>query len=163
MSRLQSDILFGKKYEKIVLSYLNKHTPYESDWFVAYKYNFKRVDFRSWKMICELKTRPNNSSTFYADTMFGENKLDYINGIKEDTRLFRFLFLFTDGLFYWDYVKGGNQLNIEYEIRPYYHQEKLRYEPYAYVKKEYLVKVTDEITSRSKPQHDQDKYILKDS
>ncbi len=42
---LKEDLSFGKKNERIVISYLNKHIPFESDWYVAYKNQFSKVDF----------------------------------------------------------------------------------------------------------------------
>ena len=158
---LKEDLSFGKKNERIVISYLNKHIPFESDWYVAYKNQFNKVDFSSWKVIGELKSRK-VSSTTYPDTMFGENKMKYLRDKNMDgeTRTFRFFFLFTDGLYYWDFDPELDQLGSQYTIRDTYHREKCKYEPYCYVKKEYLTQITDTIDSWTFENEETLKYIL---
>tara|TARA_R110000787_G_scaffold79302_3_gene173453 strand:- start:1237 stop:1713 length:477 start_codon:yes stop_codon:yes gene_type:complete len=155
---LQQDLLFGKKYEKIVMWWLNKYL-YMDDWVKAYRFMFKKVDFKNTQFIGELKTRT-CSSTYYPDTMFGFTKMKYLRdkrNIKEnEKREFIFFFLFTNGLFKWIYKDGCEN---EYTIKPYYHKEKKEYEPYCYVKQEYLILVTTDITSNSLPPEDQDDWL----
>ena len=136
---LKTDLAFGRKNERLVISYLNSREPFESEWFVPYRNQYNQVDFSNWKMIGELKSRK-NSSTKYPDTMFGENKMKYLKdkNMKGENRIFRFYFLFTDGLFSWEFDPNKNQLDTEYTIRDQYHKEKHIYEKYCFVKPQYL-------------------------
>lgn len=158
---LKNDLSFGRKNERLVISYLNSLEDYESDWFVAYKNQYNQVDFSSWRIIGELKSRK-VSSTKYPDTMFGENKMNYLKDkdMKGEKRQFRFYFLFTDGLFYWDFKPDQEQLNKEFVIRDHYHKEKNKYEPYCFVKKEFLTKITGSFNSFTFENEENTKYIL---
>ena len=158
---LKTDLAFGRKNERLVISYLNSREPFESEWFVPYRNQYNQVDFSNWKMIGELKSRK-NSSTKYPDTMFGENKMKYLKdkNMKGENRIFRFYFLFTDGLFYWDFNPAMDQLDTEYTIRDHYHQEKHKYEPYCYVKPEYLTKITGSFNSFTFENEENTKHLF---
>ena len=158
---LKTDLTFGRKNERLVISYLNSQEEFESEWYVAYRNQYNQVDFSSWKVIAELKSRK-VSATKYPDTMFGENKMKYLKdkNMKGENRIFRFYFLFTDGLFSWEFDPTKNQLDTEYEIRDHYHQEKRKYEPYCFVKPQYLTKVTDTFNSFTFENAENTKHLL---
>ena len=140
----------GLKNEKITLYYLNKNE-YQDDKFILYKDPGNPVDFRNDKIIGELKSRSCKYEKF-RETMFGYNKLKYL--IKNnDQKEWKFYFLFTDGLYVWNYKKG------EYSIRDYFHTEKQEYEHYVYVDIKYLVKITEEITFNSFIPFDWESYV----
>ena len=92
--------------------------------------------------------------------MFGFTKMKYLRDkrqIKEnEKRDFIFYFLFTDGLYKWIYEEGKED---QYEIKPYLHREKHIYEPYCYVKKEYLELVTTDIKTDTKPALDEADWL----
>ena len=94
--------------------------------------------------------------------MFGENKMKYLKdkNMKGENRTFRFYFLFTDGLFSWEFDPTKNQLDTEYTIRDHYHQEKRKYEPYCFVKPQYLTKVTDTFNSFTFENAENTKHLL---
>tara|TARA_R110000824_G_scaffold231517_1_gene419415 strand:+ start:19759 stop:20253 length:495 start_codon:yes stop_codon:yes gene_type:complete len=150
---LKKDIACGTLSERKVISWFNKNI-YQNDWIKAYKNNTKQVDFCNNSIIGELKSRFNNHDS-YPDTMFGMNKIDYLlNQVKKgEERELKFFFLFTDGLYEWTYHED------QYEERSFNHKEK-GYKPYAYVKHEYLKKLTSDITMNSPLPEDMDKYII---
>ena len=133
------DLKNGLKNEKVVLTFLNK-TVYPDDKFKLYRDQFKRVDFRNEDIVGELKSRYNKYKD-YEETFFGYNKLEYLYSEK-DTRLWKFYFLFTDGLYVWSYRKD------EYAVRDFYHKEKGMIKQ-VYVNIKYLVKITQTINSNS--------------
>ena len=155
---IQADILFGKYNEKKVISFLNKHKN-QDDYFKAYKLERKQVDFKNKAIIGELKTRT-CSHDYYPDTMFGFNKMEYLRQkrqLKEnETRQFIFYFLFTTGLYKWEYKEGCEK---EYRVAEYIHKEKGPM-PYCYVKKEFLECISSDITSKTQLDKDYLDYMI---
>lgn len=135
---LVEDLEWGHFNEKKVLKWLNENQ-YSDDIFKLYKNEKKQVDFKNTKIIGELKSRTNNYSR-YPTTFFGYNKIKYLLGKEGETRDFKFYFLFTDGLYCWDYKEG------EYEIRDFDHRER-GVKDYAYVPIEHLKCITTDIHS----------------
>tara|TARA_R110001632_G_scaffold6176_4_gene25062 strand:- start:2064 stop:2561 length:498 start_codon:yes stop_codon:yes gene_type:complete len=132
---LVNDLIVGRKNEKVVLSYLNKHI-FNEDMFRLYKNERKQVDFRNNSIVGELKSRTNKHDT-YQETFFGYNKLEYLIQSK-DERDWKFYFLFTDGLYVWDYNKD------EYRVEDHYNQDRGIVDQ-VYVNINNLKKITDEI------------------
>tara|TARA_R110001592_G_scaffold90466_1_gene265957 strand:- start:1722 stop:2141 length:420 start_codon:yes stop_codon:yes gene_type:complete len=135
---LVEDLEWGHFNEKKVLKWLNENE-YSDDIFKLYKNEKKQVDFKNTKIIGELKSRTNNYSR-YPTTFFGYNKIKYLLGKEGENRDFKFYFLFTDGLYCWDYKEG------EYEIRDFDHRER-GVKDYAYVPIEHLKCITTDIHS----------------
>ena len=148
--RIKADLKKGNKNEKVVLYYLNKGK-YTEDRFTLYKDPGNPVDFRNDKIIGELKSR-SFLHTKHQETFFGYNKLKFL--IKnDDPKEWKFYFLFTDGLFVWEYNKE------EYTIKDFWHLEKQEYIHQVYVDIKYLVKITEEITFNSFLPHDWNIYV----
>jgi hypothetical protein len=135
---LVEDLEWGHFNEKKVLSWLNEHV-YSEDILKLYKNEKKQVDFKNTQIIGELKSRTNNYER-YPTTFFGYNKLKYLLSKEGETRDFKFYFLFTDGLYCWDYKEG------EYEIRDFDHRER-GVKEYVYVPIEHLKCITTDIHS----------------
>ena len=135
---LVEDLEWGHFNERKVLKYLNENLFHEDN-FKLYKNEKKQVDFKNTQYIAELKSRKNSKSR-YPTTFFGYNKLKYLLEKEGETRGFKFYFLFTDGLYEWDYKEG------EYTIQEFYHRER-GMRDYVYVDIKYLKLVTNEIKS----------------
>tara|TARA_R100000329_G_scaffold151445_1_gene147605 strand:- start:2445 stop:2939 length:495 start_codon:yes stop_codon:yes gene_type:complete len=92
---IKGDYQFGRKYETIVMNYLNEK------FNKSYQLNPERYgayDFFNDKDHCELKTRKCTHNR-YNTTIFGATKVDKMD--KEKNNIF--YFLFTDGLYRWLY------------------------------------------------------------
>lgn len=113
---LAEDLKFGKLYEKVVVQNLNENI-YFNDEIKMYENEMKQVDFRNKEIIGELKTRT-NSKDRYSTTMFGYNKIKYLKSLENDNRVWKFYFLFTDGLYVWSYNED------QYEIEEFNHRER---------------------------------------
>lgn len=135
---LVEDLEWGHFNERKVLKYLNENLFHEDN-FKLYKNEKKQVDFKNTQYIAELKSRKNSKSR-YPTTFFGYNKLKYLLEKEGETRGFKFYFLFTDGLYEWDYKEG------EYTIQEFYHRER-GMRDYVYIDIKYLKLVTNEIKS----------------
>jgi len=133
------DLEYGKLREKITVYFLNKNI-YADDRLVLYENQKKQVDFRNNEMIGELKSRTCKHD-FYSTTFFGYNKIEYL--LKEnDKRVWKFYFLFTDGLYVWTYNED------QFEVRDYEHRER-GFIKQVYIDIKYLEKLTSLITSNS--------------
>tara|TARA_R110000765_G_scaffold351026_1_gene441018 strand:- start:1531 stop:1983 length:453 start_codon:yes stop_codon:yes gene_type:complete len=139
MWNLIEDLKYGKMREKIVVCFLNKDI-FKDDRLKLYSNERKQVDFRNKEIVGELKSRTNKHNT-YETTFFGYNKIKYLIEEK-DQRVWKFYFLFTDGLYVWTYNKS------QYEVRDYDHREK-GVIPQVYVPIKYLEKISSIITSNS--------------
>ena len=69
------------------------------------------------------------------------NKLEYLMN-KKDPRKWKFYFLFTNGLYVWNYREG------EYRVSDFYHKEKGMIKQ-VYVNIKYLEKITEDINSNT--------------
>ena len=102
---LIEDLAFGKEKEKIVLPIIKKY--FDDDIkFIQYKYS--TYDFQGKKYKYELKSRTNKYSDFN-ETLISEYKIK-----SRKNNYIKFLFCFTDGLYYIDYdVKKFNSYKLE--------------------------------------------------
>lgn len=150
---LYQDLEFGKFNEKKLLSYLNKNV-YQDNFLKMYKNEKNEVDFKNDSEISELKSRQNNKDK-YPTTFFGYNKLIHLDKLKNPKkRIYKFYFLFTDGLYSWTYNRDS-----KYEIKDFYHYEKAKYVKMVHIKIEDLEFITNEITSLSALPPDYQKYL----
>jgi len=147
---LIKDLKNGKKNEKLVVYFLNKNV-YPDDNFKLYRNNKKEVDFRNSEIVSECKGRF-CKYTDYEETFFGYNKLEYLIE-KKEPRKWKFFFLFTNGLYVWNYKEN------EYSVRDFYHREKGKYVKQVYVNIKYLEKITATINSRSFLPEDINDYL----
>ena len=149
---LHKDLQQGAFNEKKVMYWLNKNR-YGEDRIISYKRNYKQVDFKNSQIIGELKSR-NCYLYSYPDTMVGLNKIEYLlNKPGEETREFKFYFLFYDGLYVWNYSPD------EYVVRPFYHAEKGKYVDYAFIQVELLECLDRNLTTKCNLPNDLYDYI----
>ena len=139
MWNLLEDLKYGKMREKIVVCFLNKDI-FKDDRLRLYENQRKQVDFRNEEIVGELKSRTNKHDA-YPTTFFGYNKIKYLID-EDDKRVWKFYFLFTNGLYVWTYNKD------QYEVRDYEHKERGMI-PQVYVDIKYLEKISSNITSNS--------------
>ena len=132
------DLEWGHFNERKVLTWINENI-FQEDKMKLYKNERKQVDMKNKEIIAELKSRTNCYNK-YPTTFFGYNKLHYLLNKEGENRKFKFYFLFTDGLYEWDYNEE------EYEKRLFDHRER-GVKDYVYVDIKYLKLVTKEITS----------------
>lgn len=90
----KDDLTFGLEKEKIVLPIISK---YFNDNIKMVVDRFSTYDFEGDKYIYELKSRTNRFNAFN-ETLIPYNKI-----INNTTKPIKFLFLFTDGLYYIKY------------------------------------------------------------
>jgi len=147
---LMTDLENGKKNEKLVVYFLNKHV-YPDDRFKLYRNNKKEVDFRNNEIVAECKGRY-CKFTEYEETFFGYNKLEYLIK-KKEPRKWKFYFLFTNGLYVWNYREN------EYSVRDYFHKDRQKYVKQVYVNIKYLEKITADINSYTILPEDLDDYL----
>mgnify|MGYP003629489799 CR=1 FL=1 len=140
MWNILEDLPFGKNREKLVVSYLNENIYFE-DKMRLYSNPGSQVDFRNSKIIGELKSRTCIHTT-YPETFFGYNKIKYLKELN-DSRDWKFYFLFTDGLYEWTYKKG------EYRVDHFEHQERGLTDQ-VYVPYKYLKLITEEINTNTR-------------
>jgi hypothetical protein len=133
------DKLFGDANEIKVVKYLNTVDSCNYEFF---KNDFDTMDFCDDDEVCELKSRrvPHDR---YPDTMIGLNKI--IRAMKDEVNEYKFFFLFTDGLYVWNFNRddfsirqGGRRDRGKNEIKDY-----------AFIPYECLDYVTNIITSNS--------------
>jgi len=136
---LAEDYEFGTNFEKVVVQTLNENI-YFNDEIKLYKNKMKQVDFRNNEIIGELKTRT-NSKDRYSTTMFGYNKIEYLKSLENDNRVWKFYFLFTDGLYVWTYNED------QYEIEDYNHKERGVIDQ-VYIPVKYLECISRKINSK---------------
>ncbi len=147
---LMTDLENGKKNEKLVVYFLNKHV-YTDDMFKLYRNNKKEVDFRNNEIVAECKGRY-CTFTHYDETFFGYNKLEFLIN-KKEPRKWKFYFLFTNGLYLWNYREG------EYSVRDYFHKERREYVKQVYVNIKYLEKITADINSYTPLPEDVNEFL----
>lgn len=125
---LQSDLLMGKKNEKKLLAYLNNLPENENKQYQVFKNCYSTFDFINEDIVAELKSRRIRCNQYH-DTMVGNNKMKVCDpSHNANTGLkYVFYFLFTDGLFRWDYGDSN------YQVRPFFHKDKQYWEDYAYI------------------------------
>lgn len=135
MNKFKQDFNLGIKSENKVLKFLNES--YE-DKFISTTQNCE-FDFTNNQYNIELKTR-NNTYNKYPSTMVGYNKIKIAEEDNTDKK-YKFLFLFKDGLYCWDFEKdkytiktGGRRDRGLYE-----------YKQYAYIPIEELYLISKEI------------------
>lgn len=135
MNKFKQDFNLGIKSENKVLKFLNES--YE-DKFISTTQNCP-FDFTNNQYNIELKTR-NNTYNKYPSTMVGYNKIKIAEEDNTDKK-YKFLFLFKDGLYCWDFEKdkytiktGGRRDRGLYE-----------YKQYAYIPIEELYLISKEI------------------
>ena len=141
MSIIKTDLKFGNNNEDKVLEFLNTNN---LDKFTKTS-NWCFYDFKNSKYICELKSRRNTFNK-YPTTMVGNSK--FIKAVKQN-KIFRIYFLFTDGLYYYDYNKE-DKLEIKRGGRK--DRSKYEYSEYCYIPISYLVSATEELSSLSTSQ-----------
>lgn len=147
---LAEDLKYGKYHEKKLASWFNRNK-YFQDPIKLYQNEKSQVDFRNNEIIAELKTRPNCTHTRYDETFFGYNKIQHYKNLN-DSRPLIFYFLFTDGLYSWEYKEG------EYQVRDYYHRERGMIDQ-VYVPHTNLKLVSTDITSKSTLPPDYQEYL----
>ena len=133
---------FNKDYEKgisnedRVIEFLNKDNVNK---FCKCSKNYE-FDFMNSEYTIELKSRRNNFNK-YPSTMCGYNKLKIAEDNPENK--YKFLFLFTDGLYEWEYNKD------EYTIKKGGRKDrgKFEYKDYAYIGIDKLKLLSDDIKS----------------
>lgn len=141
MSQLKKDLLLGNYFERLLVNYLN--TQYPDDPFELAPYKYSVFDIKNSEITGELKTR-RCSHDRYPDTMIGQNKIVRAENDKSDT-IYRFFFIFTDGLYCWDFNKN------EYTTRKGGRTDRGKNEikDYCFIKTEYLTLISAEVKSVS--------------
>ena len=116
---IAGDYKYGTQRERLVVDYLN--SKHKRNKYELYKEKNSVMDFYNDKYECELKSRKNKYDA-YPTTMLGLNK---VQDMKPDKK-YRYYFLFTDGLYRWEYNKddfvtrnGGRCDRGKYEIKKY--------------------------------------------
>ena len=140
---IQSDLIMGKKNEQKLLSYLNSLPENANNQFGFYKNKFSTFDFVNDNTIAELKSR-RVPCMKYHDTMIGYNKLkiceedhpDHVGGAE-----YVFYFLFTDGLYKWDYHKD------QFQVKSFFHRDKQYCQDYGYIPVSHLQLVNPSMRS----------------
>ena len=134
---MSSDKVFGNANEIKVVDYLNRS---EENNYEFFKNDFDTMDFCQEDEVCELKSRRCYAKQ-YPDTMIGLNKL--IRAMKDEVNTYKFFFLFTDGLYVWDFNRD------DFSIRQGGRCDRGRNEikDYAFIPIDCLEKITNEITS----------------
>lgn len=141
MNQQHQDLQMGNWNEKKLIKYLNGLEENKDKQFSFFKNEFNTMDLFNEDSICELKSRRNNYSR-YPTTMVGHNKICRALADESD-KIYKFYFLFTDGLWVWDFDKdkfsvalGGRTDRGKDEIKEY-----------AYIPISELVFLTDTIAS----------------
>ena len=142
-----NDVAMGLHNEAKVLKYLNHKNRFNHS-LQKTENTYDSFDFINDEYICELKSRRVHHNQ-YVSAMCGLNKIRDIK--KYGNRKVRFYWLFTDGLYYWDYKKNNP---FDYENNEYYTaQTKRNDRGYAevshccYVWNKFLKKATSRLTS----------------
>jgi len=151
---IQKDLKSGNDLEKVVIKYLNDNIYFEDN-LIKYENEMEQVDFRNKEIIGELKSR-DCSKNRYFETMFGYNKIEHLKSLKNDYRIWKFYFLFTDGLYVWSYNEE------QYDVRKFFHVEKQQLLDYVYVHRKDLECLTRRINSKMTYQ-EQIEYINRTS
>jgi len=141
------DLSFGTMNEQKVLRYLNKRKRFNGS-LRKTENQYETFDFENDNYICELKSRRVPSKR-YPTAMCGLNKVKDIR--KYPNKKIRFYFLFTDGLYYWDYKKNTAGSLIENEwfcaLGGRSDRGKDEHTMMLHIKRDYLNKATSKINS----------------
>jgi|DEB0MinimDraft_10_1074344.scaffolds.fasta_scaffold07724_3 hypothetical protein len=134
--KFNNDYEKGISNEDRVLEFLNKDN---NDKFFKCSKNYE-FDFMNLEYTIELKSRNNNYNT-YPSTMCGYNKLKIAE--ENPDKKYKFLFLFKDGLYEWDFKKD------EYIVKKGGRKDrgKFEYKDYAYIEINKLKLLSDDIKS----------------
>jgi hypothetical protein len=147
---LNNDLINGKIRERIAACHINTHI-YPDDPVKLFENQTEQVDFRNSEIIGEVKSRDFKHFTF-EETFFGYNKIKFLKEEKQrmedltndiDDTVWKFYFLFTDGLWVWSYNED------QFEVRDFDHRERGKIDQ-AYVNIKYLEKLTALVTYNSK-------------
>lgn len=135
---INNELNIGLTNEKKVFDYLKENNIEKN--IRKSKNQFSLFDFKTNRKLIEVKSRT-NKSTNYPTTIVGFNKIKHI--IKYGKKA-TFYFLFTDGLYSWDFKEGN------YTISAGGRTDRGRNEikQYCYIDINNLIKITDEINSR---------------
>jgi hypothetical protein len=135
-NKFNNDYEKGISNEDRVIEFLNKDN---TDKFCKCSKNYE-FDFMNTQYTIELKSRRNNYSK-YPSTMCGYNKLLIAEDNPDNT--YKFLFLFTDGLYEWEYNKD------EFTVKKGGRKDrgKCEYKDYAYINISKLKLLSDDIKS----------------
>ena len=102
-----ADIIMGNLNEQKLIEYLNSLEENQNDKYKFFKNKFNSMDLFNSQYICELKSR-RNCYNQYPTTMVGHNKI--VRAVSDPQQKYRFYFLFTDGLYYWDF--DANEFSV---------------------------------------------------
>lgn len=136
------DLKFGERTEKVFFKYVNENLFKDDNLIKGNDYSV--YDFSNKNCFVELKSRTNNYKK-YETTMVGYNKLKIAEKDETDNN-YIFFFLFTDGLYKWDF-------NIrEYQVKNggRYDRGRPEFKPHSFIPIEYLKLVTKDINSNTK-------------
>ena len=126
---LKADLIMGKKNEKKLLNYLNGLSENKNNQYQVFRNQYSTFDFVNTDTIAELKSRRCRCMKYH-DTMVGLNKMQVCDKSHKDNvpeAEYKFYFLFTDGLYVWNYGDS------KYQVRPFFHKDKQKYIDYAYI------------------------------
>lgn len=144
-TKRKNDVAFGDEGERKVLKYLNHSKRFNKTLYKT-KDTYHTYDFINDDYICELKSR-RSASDKYCSAMCGLNKITEIT--KFPDKKLRFYWLFTDGLYYWDYKKNNA---LDWENNQWYSALGGRFDRgykeeimCCYVRYKYLQKVTGKV------------------
>ena len=145
--RKQFDLKFGERTEKVFLKYVNENI-YKDD-NLKKGNDYSVYDFSNKNSFVELKARTNNYKK-YETTMVGYNKLKIAERDETDKK-YIFYFLFTDGLYKWDFnmkeyqVKNGGR----------YDRGRPEFKLHSFIPIEFLKLVTKDINSNTEFQEEE--------
>ena len=95
--RYQQDVLMGEENETKFMNFMNSHQNIK---LKKFKDKYSELDFRYENRLLELKSR-NISHNQFPSTIVGYNKIKKAQRAKKFKT--EFYFLFTDGLYSWNY------------------------------------------------------------
>jgi hypothetical protein len=141
------DLKFGERTEKVFLKYVNENIFKDDN--LKKGNNYSIYDFSNKNCFVELKARTNNYKK-YETTMIGYNKLKIAENDETDKK-YIFYFLFTDGLYKWDFnmkeyqVKNGGR----------YDRGRPEFKLHSFIPIEFLKLVTEDINSNTEFQEEE--------
>jgi hypothetical protein len=111
------DLKLGSWGEQQLIRFLNNLEENKDDKFQLFKYRYKTYDLRNSKITGEVKTRRVNSYT-YDTTIVGFNKVkECIKEYNENggrlLKIWRFYFIFKDGVYFWDFKKPDEDYIVD--------------------------------------------------
>jgi hypothetical protein len=140
--RKASDMKFGERTEKVFLKFINNNE-FKDNKLIKAKSKTSVFDFSNENHCVELKGRTNTYKE-YQTTMVGYNKVQVAEKDKTDKK-YIFFFLFTDGLYKWDFNKD------EFQVKKggRYDRGRPEFKDYSYIDIDYLKLVTETINSKT--------------